>query len=160
MNWEAIGAIGEIVGAAGVILTLGYLAFQIRQNTKQLTQNELASRASAAHASANAIQGARRSVYENSEVAEIWSKGMSHPDELSEIEYLRFRLMMLNGIDGIWEVHFQNSVTGLSQEIWESLGVKIAERIVATPGGRRVWAQVSDAYTEEFRVAMDRILES
>jgi hypothetical protein len=33
MNWEALGAIGEIVGAVAVILTLGYLALQIRQNT-------------------------------------------------------------------------------------------------------------------------------
>ena len=33
MNWEAIGAVGEVLGAFGVILTLGYLAAQIRQNT-------------------------------------------------------------------------------------------------------------------------------
>ena len=33
MNWEAIGAIGEVVGALGVVLTLGYLAIQIRQNS-------------------------------------------------------------------------------------------------------------------------------
>jgi hypothetical protein len=26
MNWEALGAIGEIVGAVAVVLTLGYLA--------------------------------------------------------------------------------------------------------------------------------------
>ena len=32
MNWEAIGAIGEVVGAAGVIVTLGYLAVQIKQS--------------------------------------------------------------------------------------------------------------------------------
>ena len=31
MNWEAIGAIGEIVGAGAVVLTLGYLAISIRQ---------------------------------------------------------------------------------------------------------------------------------
>jgi hypothetical protein len=30
MNWEAIGAIGEIVGAVAVVMTLGYLAMQIR----------------------------------------------------------------------------------------------------------------------------------
>ena len=36
MNWDAIGAIGEIVGAIGVIATLAYLAIQIRQNTKSL----------------------------------------------------------------------------------------------------------------------------
>ena len=31
MNWEAIGAIGEIVGAVAVVATLGYLARQMRQ---------------------------------------------------------------------------------------------------------------------------------
>ena len=36
MNWEALGAIGEIVGAVAVIATLGYLAVQIRQNTRAL----------------------------------------------------------------------------------------------------------------------------
>ena len=34
MGWDAIGAIGEIVGAFAVVATLGYLAVQIRQNTK------------------------------------------------------------------------------------------------------------------------------
>lgn len=45
MNWEAIGAIGEILGALGVIITLAYLATQIRQNTKMArgaTRQELA----------------------------------------------------------------------------------------------------------------------
>ena len=36
MNWEAIGAIGEILGAVGVILTLIYLATQLSQNTKAM----------------------------------------------------------------------------------------------------------------------------
>ena len=36
MNWEAIGAIGEVVGAAAVVVTLGYLAVQIRANTAAL----------------------------------------------------------------------------------------------------------------------------
>ena len=30
MDWEAIGAVGEIVGAAGVLVTLAYLATQIK----------------------------------------------------------------------------------------------------------------------------------
>jgi hypothetical protein len=83
MNWEAVGAVGEILGAAGVIATLGYLALQIRQNTRQ-------TQALAANASAIALQGARKSVYESAEVTEFWLKGMSHPDELSEHDYYRF----------------------------------------------------------------------
>jgi len=36
MNWDAIGAVGQVVGAVGVVVTLFYLATQIRQNSKQL----------------------------------------------------------------------------------------------------------------------------
>ena len=36
MNWEAIGATGEVVGAVAVFATLVYLAIQIRQNTASL----------------------------------------------------------------------------------------------------------------------------
>ena len=34
MNWSLLGAIGELVGGIGVILTLGYLAVQIRHNSR------------------------------------------------------------------------------------------------------------------------------
>jgi len=36
MDWEAIGAIGEVGGAVAVVATLIYLAGQLRQNTKAL----------------------------------------------------------------------------------------------------------------------------
>jgi len=36
MNWNAIGAVGEVGGAIGVVVTLIYLAGQLRQNTKAL----------------------------------------------------------------------------------------------------------------------------
>ncbi|MGI9324326.1 MAG: hypothetical protein ACR2PZ_03835 [Pseudomonadales bacterium] len=34
MNWDAIEAIGEVVGAVAVVLTLIYLSVQLRQNTR------------------------------------------------------------------------------------------------------------------------------
>ena len=34
INWEAVGAIGEIVGATAVVLTLFYLAAQVRHSSK------------------------------------------------------------------------------------------------------------------------------
>ena len=36
MNWEAIGAIGEVAGAVAVFASLVYLALQIRQNTRAI----------------------------------------------------------------------------------------------------------------------------
>ena len=43
MNWEAIGAVGESLGAVAVLVTLIYLAVQIRQNTAQQKREELVS---------------------------------------------------------------------------------------------------------------------
>ena len=43
MNWEAIGAVGSLGGALGVIATLLYLAKEIRQNSQSLNRaNEFA----------------------------------------------------------------------------------------------------------------------
>ncbi len=34
MNWDAMGSLAELLGAAGVIVSLVYLSYQIRENTK------------------------------------------------------------------------------------------------------------------------------
>jgi len=47
MNWEMIGAIGEVIGAAGVMASLIYLALQIRTSNRaarQATMQELLDR--------------------------------------------------------------------------------------------------------------------
>ena len=44
MNWDAIGAIGEIVGALAVVISLMYLAAQIRTSNaaaKQAAMQEI-----------------------------------------------------------------------------------------------------------------------
>ena len=40
MNWEAVGAIGEVSGAGAVVVTLFYLARQIRQNSDSLDRSK------------------------------------------------------------------------------------------------------------------------
>ena len=39
VNWTAIGTISELVGAIAVVVTLGYVAVQIRQNTNAILAN-------------------------------------------------------------------------------------------------------------------------
>jgi len=41
MNWEAIGAVGEIVGASAVLITLLYLAIQIKQARNDQKMNAI-----------------------------------------------------------------------------------------------------------------------
>ena len=47
MNWDAVGALAELLGALAVVVTIGFLAVQMRQNTKAL-RSESMTRAAAA----------------------------------------------------------------------------------------------------------------
>ena len=78
MNWEAIGAIGEILGAAGVIVTLGYLAFQIRQNNRHLAHEAQRARAQAIRENVSAMR----------DYADIFIKDL-HGETLTETESFR-----------------------------------------------------------------------
>ena len=40
MNWEAIGSVGEIIGALAVVFTIGYLAVQIRHARRALATDK------------------------------------------------------------------------------------------------------------------------
>lgn len=83
MNWDAIGAIGEIAGAIGVIVTLLYLAIQLRQNTK----------ASNAIAVQNSMENSARFselISKDPELARTFYSGLSHPEELNAEELRRF----------------------------------------------------------------------
>lgn len=52
VNWDAVGAIGEIVGATAVVVTLFYLAIQIRETRKE-------AQLTAAQAQRSAVQASR-----------------------------------------------------------------------------------------------------
>ena len=67
MNWEAIGTIAEIVGAAGVIASLLYLAIQIRQSTK-------VARAETTKDLYLASRDAILQIASNDELAKIWAR--------------------------------------------------------------------------------------
>ena len=49
MNWEAIGAIGEIVGAIAVVCSLVYLGYQMRQNSLSIRSQSLNAQAEQIH---------------------------------------------------------------------------------------------------------------
>ena len=39
MNWEAIGAISEAIGVVAILISLAYLAIQIRQSTREFSRS-------------------------------------------------------------------------------------------------------------------------
>ena len=106
MNWEAIGAIAESVGALGIIVTLAYLAIQIRQSSRASTANTRAVEAS----TSTAITRGRNDLYltltNSPELAELLLKGSAgYPGDLSAVDLLRFDAYMtslFNMQEDVW----------------------------------------------------------
>jgi hypothetical protein len=151
MNWEAAGAIGEIIGALAVFLTLAYLAIQIRQNTKAV-------QASAVDASINQVTSVRQSIYENTEVAGIYVQGLADPKGLDDVSRTRFRILMHNIFLAISNVYSQASFAGLDRSTWESQLV-VLERVLTAPGARWFWKEYQREFDETFREQVDRLLQ-
>ena len=68
MNWEAIGAVGEILGAIAVVATLIYLAIQLRRNTE-------ATQAGTAQALADSINAANLLLAGDPRLAKLYRTG-------------------------------------------------------------------------------------
>jgi len=76
MGWDAIGAVGEMIGALAVVMTLGYLAWQLRASRAQSIASSIA--ALGEHAC-----GVRNLFVQH---AELWTKGNNSGVELTAAE--------------------------------------------------------------------------
>ena len=75
MNWEALSAIGELVGAVGVVATLFYVAVQVRQNTRAVRAATL-----------NAITSSHQAELRwSSDIGPAMMKALHRPAEMSEV---------------------------------------------------------------------------
>ena len=83
MNWAAAGVIAEIVGAIAVVVSLLFLAMEVRRNR---TATESASVGTLAEGfnTTNALLAS------DPELSAIWIKGMNEPTSLTEVESMRF----------------------------------------------------------------------
>jgi hypothetical protein len=90
MNWEAIGAVGEALGAAGVIITLVYLARQIHQSSEHIEQNIRSQRLSASAALHHDLTVIRLSFLTDPELLRIFADGRRDPNALPPEERARF----------------------------------------------------------------------
>ena len=83
MNWEAVGAVGETLGALGVIASLIYLASQIRAQNRE-------SRAAAANEWTNQWNNFLGSFSEHPNLSELWIKGVPDFAALNPTEVVQF----------------------------------------------------------------------
>jgi hypothetical protein len=92
LNWDAVIAIVEIVGVAGVIASLIYVAIQVRQNSHMIDQNNLATRSSMVHETSVSYNRFFELIVENADVADIYRRGKAG-QELEPVEVVRYEAL-------------------------------------------------------------------
>lgn len=114
MNWDAIGAMAELLGALGVIISLLYLAGQIRN----------ANRAAAVAAkldSTRFITDYLDLLIQNPEIADLINRGRRDQESLSKDEFLRFSNCALKAFYYFSAGYFQNQLGTLSDSSYKEI---------------------------------------
>jgi len=151
MNWEALGAIAELLGAVGVIVTLVYLSTQIRQNSNQL-------RGSAT----TAVYEYQRKLVEmlsaDPELYKIALRGNEDLASLDPWEQQRFTIWCLHET-GMWEMCHQLLRQGaLDREIYSGKE-DYWLTLHSSPGRREWWNTHSIMLAEGFYREVSKQLE-
>ena len=152
MNWEAAGALGEIIGAVAVIATLWYLARQIRlsaQSTRFLATQSMVTN----QAAANFL------IAENDELA-AFGQATSEPggfEALLPHQQMRFGTLMMGfylQIDFAYH-QYQNGL--LEEKMWKRMEEDIPKFLIH-PGQMVWWSRDKHRFTPEFVVFVDKLL--
>jgi len=142
MNWEAIGAIGEIIGALGVIVSLIYLATQIRTQNKE-------SRLAAVAEWTTQWNAFSVSFAERPALAELWAKGVQDFSSLNQGEVVQFSAQVGRFFRVAEGLHDQYSQGRLDPEAWRGFERTLRD-VTSLPGVKAWWPTRSHWHSDEF----------
>ena len=148
MDWIAVSAIAEIVGASAVVFTLIYLAYQVRNNTR------MAQRASTAEA-VSAIMAFNDSLVDNPKVGELFQRGVNLGlENLTDEERVPFTIVMFNLLKTCEHLHYQHAVGAMDPDVWEGWD-HIIRGYLTAPGSQEWYQERRLAFSSNFRNYLD-----
>ena len=154
MNWDALGAVAEALGAAGVVATLVYLSVQVRRNSKEIVESRTQR--------VFELMIETRSNLAEGKIASIQAK-VDANTELTPEEEIRYRAHRAYNLN-IWNAYLMWSQAGT---ITPDLDAVMSNRIRRSLSGptpaavknRKLWKQTpSGIYTHEFQAYVEEIL--
>lgn len=157
MNWDAISAIGDMIAAIAVVVSLIYLAIQVRQNTRQISRSIKTAQLAAFERNVESGNRAREFFLLNPELFDLYRKGWKSFQGLDAGEKTRFSLMLRNVfnqaqggyIRHLSTEHDPSGLKGLEQVI---------DEIIRGRGVREFLDIVHPDWRPEFRAFVDERL--
>lgn len=159
MNWDAIAAVGEIVGAGAVVVSLVYLAAQIRQNTAQVESQMRAQQVASTSSIHQTFSTFRSLIAGTPDNAALWAKGQSDLASLTDTERTRFDFLMME-MFWTFSMPWLFVEQGVLGEDYREV-VKNTLRPYLGPGARAWWraSPHRSEYAQGFAAAVDELVE-
>ena len=145
MDLTQLANLGEFIGGFAVLVTLIYLALQMRQNT-QLTSAQLRQE----------ITRLSTEVAFRTRIDELnyLGKAMADPDSLPR-DQLRHACARFMGITNFYETLFYARERGeVDDEFWESRCVRLANLV--GPAEHSLWPMMKDCFGQSFQDFVDK----
>jgi len=149
MDWEAIGAVGEIVGATAVVVTLLFIAREVRQNSRALGVTALRdTTAQWNHWS--------EMMATSPDLAEIVTRGNLDIESLSPGESLRYGAYVQAFFDNVES--YRALITDHRLERDLTVLTAITRRRLKSNGFRAWWEANTEDYADEFVAWVEGII--
>ena len=150
MNWEAIGATGELIGAFAVVVSLIYVGVQVRHSAGAV-------RSAAANDASVAMQNWYLEMGSNRQASDIWFNAMTSPDPLSTHDEFQFMMSMHAVLLGMQNSYFLSQEGTLDAEFREAITTAIVA-VKDLPGMDRYWRQRRGFFHTGFAKYIDGLL--
>jgi hypothetical protein len=156
MNWDAIGAVGEIAGAAAVVVTLVYLARQIRHSNSVVAAQVYQERANTRmmlHHTQSDSEHLAPIMFRMSELG--WPDNVEAVESLDGLDLYRFRQNQFASLVRFDNSYYQYRRGFLSDDAWELTKAGI---LAMAPTWERLGI-LETGSTQPFREEVRRILD-
>lgn len=152
MNWDAIGAIAELLGAIGVIGSLVYLATQLKAST-QASQIEAKFRLTDRMADFGDM------LINDPKLNDIMLRGHKNPESLSREEYFVFSNLCQKAYWYLSGAYFMYNTESISRDDWHEFEV-IAHYWTKNEGFHYWWKKIGHAsFSGVFKAYMEDLMQ-
>lgn len=152
MNLDALGNIGEAVSSFAVIVSLVYLAFQMRQNTKSI-QSQNHGRA------LDRISSIQSQMAQDSNFGRVYAAAVEDVTELTPGQRIQFTWAFYETF-GAFEFMYHAAKDGvIPDEVWTRWQA-ICAWWLTFPGIQAIWKARPTPFTASFTAFVDGLLEN
>lgn len=151
MNWDAVGAVAELISAIGVVVSLAYLAVQIRSNTRS-------ARAATYQSMTQSVLDMNREIFANPELASFLERARTTDEPFDPVEQRRWAAYCSTHLRYFDNIFHQHQSGSLRDSEFRSL-ISVAQFHLRSGRFRQYWRDMRMMYDDPYRSYMDKLAE-